>query len=157
MTDFECFGVMDTDACSRQMSVLEISACCGRLYRFCLQELNAYRVFLNSFTMSINSVTRATSTACSKTPSYLKVVAHTAPSEFVSCLTILSLLQPVLHRIGVCLTEARTRERTCVSVSLPAVSPDTQMASGRLLNSVERAISSMGRSARYLAAYGPML
>ena len=50
-----------------------------------------------------------------------------------------------------------TRVRTCVPVSAPAVRPETQIASGRLLNSVDLAISSMGLSARYLAASGTIL
>ena len=116
-----------------------------------------YNVFLNSLTISMNSLTRCSSTAFSKIPSILKVVAQTAPSATDNCRVILSLLQPVLQRIGVRFTEFLTTERTCVSVSLPAVKPETHKASGRLLNSVDFAISAIFLSARYFAASGTML
>ena len=118
---------------------------------------DVYNVSRNALTMSMNSFTRFSSTAFSKIPSILKVVAQTAPSAADNCLVMLSLLQPVLQRIGVCLTAFLTWVRTCVSVSLPAVNPETHNASGRLLNSVDFAISAIFRSARYLAAYGTIL
>ena len=90
----------------------------------------------------MNSLTLFLSTGFSNLPSTLNVVAHTAPSEAPNCLTILSLLVPVLQNIGVFLTAFLTTLSTWVSVSSPAVKPLTQIASGRQLNSVVFAIIS---------------
>ena len=104
----------------------------------------------------MNSFTLASSTGFSNFPSTLNVVAHTAPSATLSCLTILSLLHPVLQNIGVFFTEFFTLLNTCVSVSSPAVNPDTHNASGLQLNSVVLAIDAISLSAKYFAASGTM-
>ena len=49
-----------------------------------LSKTDYYRAFRYSLTVSMNALTRASSTAFSNLPSYLKVVAQTAPSEFDS-------------------------------------------------------------------------
>ena len=105
----------------------------------------------------MNSFTLFSSTGFSNLPSILNVVAHTAPSEALNCLTMLSLLVPVLQNIGVFLTELFTIDNTWVSVSYPAVKPLTQIASGRQLNSVVLAICAISLSVRYFAASGTML
>src|SRR6478752_8211949 len=105
----------------------------------------------------MNFFTRSTSTWFSNLPSYLNVVPTTAPSAIDNCSLKLVKLTPVLTSRIVLGTASFTRINNCTSVLAPAVNQDTHSASGLLLNTVDAAILSISRSAKYAADSGTTL
>ncbi|MNW61396.1 hypothetical protein D3C74_394500 [compost metagenome] len=70
---------------------------------------------------------------------------------------MVSTVHPVLQNTTVSGTAFFTLDSTSLSVSAPAVNPETHSASGLLLNTVDLAMSTMSRSAKYFEASGTIL
>ena len=108
-------------------------------------------------TLSMNRLTRSTSTSFSNTPFTLNVVPTTAPSAMLSSFSTVFSLTPVFANTTVSGTVFFTCSITLSETAEPAVSPDTQRASALQLNTVLFAIWVISRSARYFAASGTIL